>query len=201
MKRKFAFSAAVLALFAAAFVALQATAAPSPMQPVKHRSGTIKLERWMHATPNTNQLALASMGCFNLSINGVPVDQGGGPTWKNAADFTSNADAASQCGNEEPIGGGIIVPGAPYGAVYGAQTLTGRKGQIFLTLAGDYNLGGPVDKGLGGLQGSGHWTITGGTGAYMGLQGKGEWTADLGAIALGLSYCRHVETGTVWWTK
>ncbi|MGD0167669.1 MAG: hypothetical protein ABSC51_10365 [Gaiellaceae bacterium] len=201
MKRKLAFSTAVLTLFAVAFIALQATAAPRTEHAIKHKSGKITIQRWLHAAPNANNLALASMGCFKLSINGEPVDQGGGPTWTNDASYTNDAAAASQCANEEPIGGGIIEPGAPYAAVYGAMTLTGRKGQIFITVAGDYNMGDPVENGLGALKGYGHWTITGGTGAYKGLQGQGEWTASLGALALKMPYCRHLETGHVWWTK
>jgi hypothetical protein len=84
--------------------------------------------------------------------------------------------------------------------VYAVQTRTGEKGQIFITIAGDYNISQTDYAGIPAMHGVGSWTITGGTGAYRGLQRKGNWTADLGAM-FSNSRCRHVETGQAWWSN
>jgi hypothetical protein len=44
-------------------------------------------------------------------------------------------------------------------------------------------------------QATGHWLITGGTGAYTGLQGAGTANCDVSHFP----YDRHIETGQVWW--
>ncbi|MGC9974639.1 MAG: hypothetical protein ABSC36_04535 [Gaiellaceae bacterium] len=72
MKRKLAFSAAVLVLFAVAFVALQATAAPRSMHAIKHRAGSITIEEWLHASPAISMHSMTTNACFTLK--GVLVD-------------------------------------------------------------------------------------------------------------------------------
>jgi hypothetical protein len=81
--------------------------------------------------------------------------------------------------------------------VYAVHTITGAKGQIFISFSGVYNLTTATSADVAAYQGTGTWLITGGTGAYAGLQGDGSWAAD----ATTFPYIRHTETGQVWWSS
>jgi hypothetical protein len=109
---------------------------------------------------------------------------------------------ASKCGNYEPVGGYVMVP-PPSGAnntlttFYAVHTLTLRRGQIFITYGGTYNLTGTESDGVPAYQtGPGTtWVISGGTGAYAGLQGEGTCSANASLFP----YIIHTATGKVWW--
>jgi len=156
------------------------------------QSGAITIETWLLANPDKNGLSGAVTACFKLK--GAFVDQGGEPNWTDStyADTTATSPA-NKCGDWQPVGGFVFVPGmkATTTSIYAVHTLTGQKGQIFITFTGTYNL---TNQGSDASQGSGAWVITGGTRAYSGIQGVGTWAAD----ASHFPYARHMETGTLY---
>jgi hypothetical protein len=152
-----------------------------------HRAGQITIQSWLLANPSTTGLAGTVTACFKL--DGAFSDQGGGPTWSDAT-YGDKTAPAHKCADWTPVGGFNFVPPASAGGedftLYAVHTITGQKGQIFITFAGSYNL---VSTNLG----TGTWVITGGTGVYEGVQGQGTWSAD----ATTFPYIRHTEIGTM----
>lgn len=165
----------------------------------QNASGAITIQSWLHSSPSTNGLSGTVVACFKIA--GAINDQGGDPSWNDATYVASTSSpASSKCGNAAPVGGYVFVP-APSTAtntldtVYAVHTITGARGDIFITFSGVYNLTTAAQTGVGPYQGAGTWLITGGTGAYTGLQGDGTWAADASTFP----NIRHTETGTVWW--
>ncbi|MGO9333030.1 MAG: hypothetical protein ACLQCU_03075 [Acidimicrobiales bacterium] len=178
---------------------VQVTAAGAAGAKNQRQSGAITIQSWLHANPSTNGLSATVLACFK--VTGAITDQGGRPTWNDATyAVTSTASPASgKCGNAAPVGGYLMVPPPSptntLSTVYAVHTITGAKGQIFISFSGVYNLTTAASAKVAPYQGTGTWLITGGTGAYAGLQGNGTWAAD----ATTFPYIRHTETGKVWW--
>lgn len=186
MKRTIVVTIASLAALLLALPAVAAVghAAPHPAS-AGPRSGPITIESWLHATPSATGLSGTVTACFKLQ--GAFVDQGGGPTWTTST-YSDTTNLAGKCGDWTPVGGFVFVPPttatSTLSTVYAVHTVTGQKGQFWITFSGTYDL-------VNTYQGSGTWVITGGTGAYTGVQGEGTWTAD----ATQFPYIRHTETG------
>lgn len=180
MKRTVVVTGAILA---ALLLVLQASAAGGSTGHAKKHSGPITIESWLHANPSKTGLSGTVKACFKLK--GAFDAQGGGPTW-NDSTYATATPPANQCGDWQPVGGFSFVPpvSGTLSTLYAVHTITGQKGQIFITFAGTYDL-------VKTFQGSGTWVITGGTGTYNGVQGEGTWTADAGKFP----YIRHTETG------
>ena len=182
MKRKIGL--VVLGVFAAALLAVgpATSLAGSP-----HRGGQVTIQSWLLGNPSSTGLAGTVTACFRL--DGALSDQGGGPTWSDAT-YSDKTAPAAKCEDWTPVGGFSFVPPASAGGedftLYAVHTITGQKGQIYITFAGSYNL-------VSTYQGSGTWVITGGTGAYEGARGEGTWSAD----ATTFPFIRHTEIGTV----
>jgi hypothetical protein len=180
-------------------VAQVTSAGATGIKSQQNGSGAVTIQSWLHASPSANGLSGTVVACFKMK--GAIADQGGGPSWNDTTYVASAAfPASSKCGNAAPVGGFIFVPAPSTAAntldtVYAVHTITGAKGQIFITFSGVYNLTPASQASLGSYQGAGTWLITGGTGAYAGLQGDGAWAADASTFP----YIRHTETGTVWW--
>ena len=186
MKRKLATLAALPAVLVTAVLIAQAsTFASSPRPAHPGASGPITIQTWLHATPDKNGLSGTVTACFKLS--GAFHDQGGGPNWTDStyAD-TKVTSPANKCRNWYPVGGFVFEPGTKTTdtTLYAAQTLTGKRGTLFITYSGTYDL-------VTTFQGSGSWVITGGTGAYARAHGGGTWVAD----ASDFPYAHHTETG------
>jgi hypothetical protein len=169
----------------------------------KKPSGAITIESWLSANPAPTQLSGTVKACFKLK--GVLVDRGGEPTWSNSTSYANVpnpvTDLSKKCDDWTPVGGFSFVPPASGNpnlmTLYAVHTITGKKGQIFITFAGAYNFSGAELAGIANMKGHGTWVITGGTGAYVGLQGEGLWDAD--ANTIGNGYIRHDEQGEVHW--
>jgi hypothetical protein len=175
---------------------VQVAAAGASNATHQHQSGVITIQSWLHANPSTNGLSATVVACFK--VTGAITDQG----WNDATyAVTSTSSPASKCGNAAPVGGYIMVPPPSstntLSTVYAVHTITGAKGQIFISFSGVYNLTTATSADVAAYQGTGTWLITGGTGAYAGLQGDGSWAAD----ATTFPYIRHTETGQVWWSS
>jgi hypothetical protein len=155
------------------------------------QSGAITIESWLWGNPDKNGLSGTVKGCFKLK--GAFVDQNGQPNWTDST-YTDTAvtSPANKCGDWQPVGGFVFVPGVntPDTTVYAAHTISGQKGQLFITFSGTYDLVKTYQTT------SCNWVITGGTGAYSGIQGEGTCTAD----ASHFPYVRHTETGKLWRT-
>lgn len=181
------------ALLAAGLLTVGATSSFGSSGHVVKKPTTISIQSWLQVTPATTGLAATVKACFRLS--GAFKDKGGGPSWTDDTYATvpvNHADLAGKCDDWTPVGGAVFVPpatGTIY-TLYAVHTITGQKGQIFITFAGTYDLG------PGTLTGSGTWVITGGTGAYDGVRGEGMWTADA-ATLFDAGYIQHTETGTM----
>ena len=139
------------------------------------------------------------------------------------------AAAARECADKEPAGAAVLVPPPEPGqyqfgaytatapatpptytglsTVYAVHTLVGRKGDIFISFSGTYNMTSsvvPVKLPNGSTVNveplttgpACTWVITGGTGAYAGIQGSGTCFANLENT---LPYANHTEHGSVWW--
>jgi hypothetical protein len=174
-------TATAVLLLICALLAVSSTAGARTSQA---KSGTITIESWLQATPSATGLSGTVKACFRLS--GALSDQGGGPAWTDAASYTDKSAPTAQCGSARPVGGFVLVPPLASATLYAVHTLTGKKGRIFITFAGVYDL-------ATAFMGSGTWVITGGTGTYSGLEGEGTWSADASTFP----YIRHTETGTV----
>ncbi len=150
-----------------------------------HKSGAVTIQSWLLASPSSTGLAGTVKACFRLS--GAFADQGGKPTWSNRS-YASTSSPKDACRDWTPVGGFNFTPPARGDAspLYAVHTLTGPKGQIFITFAGTYNL-------VSTFLGSGTWVVTGGTGAYVGIRGEGTWSADASTFP----YIRHTEVGTL----
>jgi hypothetical protein len=193
-------AAAAAAALVPLTVAQMASAGATGLKPQQNASGAITIQSWLHSSPSANGLSGTVVACFK--IDGAITDQGGDPNWDDATYVASTSSpASSKCGDAAPVGGYVFVP-APSTAtnsldtVYAVHTITGVKGQIFITFSGVYNLTTAAQSGVGPYQGAGTWVITGGTGAYTRLQGDGTWAADASTFP----DIRHTETGTVWWS-
>ena len=150
------------------------------------QSGPITIQSWLYANPDKNGLSGTVMACFKLS--GAFVDKGGSPNWTDATyTDTSTTAPANKCSDWQPTGGFVFVPGVKTTdtTVYAVHTITGQKGDLFITFSGTYDLVKTYQTT------SCNWVITGGTGAYSGVQGEGTCTAD----ASHFPYIRHTETG------
>ena len=174
------------ALVVVLVLVLQASASfGSPGQAKKH-SGPITIESWLLASPSETALSGTVKACFKLK--GSFYDQGGDPTWSDSTYAVVTSSLAHKCGDWQPVGGFVLVPpvSGTLSTLYAVHTLTGQKGDIFITFSGTYDL-------VTTFQGSGTWVITGGSGAYTGVKAEGTWTAD----ASGFPYIRHTETGLI----
>jgi hypothetical protein len=151
------------------------------------QSGPITIQSWLLASPSATGLSGTVTACFKLK--GTFSDQGGRPSWTDTTYDAKPASLAGKCGDWTPVGGFNFVPPAAGGdlsTLYAVHTITGQKGQIFITFAGTYDLATTYT-------GSGTWVVTGGTGAYQGIRGSGTWAVD----ATRFPYIRHTETGTL----
>jgi hypothetical protein len=168
-------------------MAAAALLAASPAEAKKARHGAggqITIESWLHGSFSATGLSATVKACFRL--RGALSDQGGKPRWNNAASYADKSNPPAQCGDERPVGGAILVPPMSAATLYANHTMRGKKGRIFITFAGVYDL-------VTTLTGSGTWVITGGTGAYRGLEGEGTVSADASTFP----YARHTSTGVV----
>jgi hypothetical protein len=186
MKRTVVVTGAILA---ALLLVLQASAAGRSTEHAKKHSGPITIQSWLHANPDRNGLSGIVKACFKLK--GAFVDQNGKPNWTDSTYTSATATSpATKCGDWQPAGGFVFVPGVKTKdtTVYALHTITGQKGQLFITFSGTYDLVKTFQTT------SCHWAITGGTGAYSGVQGEGTCAADAGKFP----YIRHTETGQMW---
>jgi hypothetical protein len=154
--------------------------------PTKH-SEQVRIESWLLANQLTGDLSGTVKACFKLT--GAFKDEGGGPTWSNTSYSSVPSDLATKCDDWTPVGGYNFEPspGMDHATLYAVHTIAGKKGLIFITFAGHYDLATTY-------QGNGTWVITGGTGAYEKVHGEGTWTAD----AHTFPYIRHTEEGVMW---
>ncbi len=173
-------------LLAAVLLTVGATTSLGSSGHVAKRGGAITIQSWLLANPSQTGLSGTVTACFRLED--AFSDKGGKPAWNDGTYDQVPASLASKCGDWTPVGGFNFVPptsGNDF-TLYAVHTITGQKGQIFITFAGAYDL-------VSTYQGTGTWVITGGTGAYEGARGEGTWTAD----ASRFPYIRHTETGTM----
>jgi hypothetical protein len=154
------------------------------------QGGQITIQSWLLASPSKTGLSGTVKACFKL--RGAFADQGGKPTWNDTTYGQVPASLAGKCGDWTPVGGFSFVPPASGNdsTLYAVHTITGQKGQLYITFAGTYDL---VPNTPGAFTGSGTWVITGGTGAYEGVFGEGTWEANAAAFP----YIQHTETGTM----
>lgn len=107
-------------------------------------------------------------------------------------------DCGTLTGDYRFAGFGHLKNGDP-NSIHSDQTLVGTNGTITIALVGLY---GPFVNGV--TAGSGHWVVTGGSGAYANLHGEGSWsaTADFTAAFAGVGppVVFHVDTGQVQWS-
>lgn len=153
------------------------------------QSGAVALEYWFRMDADKNGLVVLISGCFKLS--GVLQDEAGGPTWTEATFKDTKATApANKCQVWMPVGAIVTVknPAGKLDSYYAQKEVTGKLGSIFISFSG---------TATNDTQATGHWIITGGTGAYTGLQGAGTAMCD----AAMFPYEYHVETGNVWWVS
>ena len=151
---------AVLVPFAVVQVASAGTSTVKP----QHHAGAITIQSWLYAVPSENVMSATVWDCFK--ITGAITDEGGGPTWTNDTSYhapntkTSGGvtAASAECADKVPAGGFILVPppeagqyqfaqytsatGSPGGlsTVYAVHTISGQKGDIYITFAGTYNM-------------------------------------------------------------
>jgi hypothetical protein len=81
-----------------------------------------------------------------------------------------------------------------HGAFTASEVLAGREGMLRLRLEGVF---GPLRGGI--AEGSGHWVVIGGTGAFDGARGAGTWSAvrDFRTAPRGLPSARSTYVGTL----
>jgi hypothetical protein len=164
------------------------------------QSDSIILRAILSGTFSQTMLSGTFKTCF--SLEGAFSDQGGGPTW-SSSNFTvgkTMKDFVSKCERWQPTGGFVLLPPAPGAVPKGAGTLStlwanwhlrGQQGQIFLQVAGTYDL-------VKTFQGSGSWIITGGTGAYADVQGEGTCTFDASPLTKNLPFALGIMTGRMY---
>ncbi len=181
MRRVFAIALALAAATALA-LAVSSSFGSSSRQ---GKTGPLKvgIESWLYASPSASGLAGTVKACFKLT--GALADQGGKPAWADGSAYI-DVKPATACGDWTPVGGFSFTPPLSQATLYAVHTITGAKGQLFVTFAGVYDLAKT-------FQGHGTWVITGGTDAYKGVTGEGVWDAD----ATSFPYIRHTETGHV----
>jgi hypothetical protein len=207
------------------------SAGATGVQHQQDQPGAVTIQSWVYAVPSENVLSGTLWGCTRISgaivdQSGGPTwanqSQYEAPTHvQGAAAITA---ASHECADKVPVGGFVHVP-PPYPgqyqfakytatpnstyaqstgltSLYSDQTISGQKGDIFITIASAYNMtDNPVLVGTTEVQpfttGPGAtWVITGGTGAYAGLQGDGTWFGD----AAMFPWIYRPGTGRVWWT-
>jgi hypothetical protein len=163
-----------------------ASSAGSNGHATKH-SEQVKIESWLLANQLAGDLSGTVNACFKLT--GASKDEGGDPTWSDSSYASVPSDLATKCDDWTPVGGYNFepTPGMNHATLYAVHTIAGKKGLIFITFAGHYDLAATY-------QGNGTWVITGGTGAYEKMHGEGTWTAD----ARTFPYIRHTEEGVMW---
>jgi hypothetical protein len=215
------------------FAVVQVASAGTSTVKQQHQAGAITIQSWLYAVPSENVMSATVWDCFK--ITGAITDEGGGPTWTNDTSYhapntkTSGGvtAASAECADKVPAGGFILVPppeagqyqfaqytsatGSPGGlsTVYAVHTISGQKGDIYITFAGTYNMTDsvvPVKLSNGttvavqplttGPQCT--WLITGGSGAYAGLQGSGTCFANAENT---FPWINHTEQGSVWWSS
>jgi hypothetical protein len=156
------------------------------------QSGPVTIQSWLLARQTPGDLSGTVKACFKLV--GAFQDEGGEPTWNEQtySDVPPNpADLTGKCGDWTPVGGFNLGPTVStehpeWSTLYAVHTLAGKKGLIFITFAGHYDL-------VSTFQGEGTWVITGGTGAYQKVHGEGTFTADASTFP----YIRHTEQGVI----
>jgi hypothetical protein len=177
------------------------------------QGGPVSIQSWVYIVPSENDLAGTLWGCTKIT-GAIQDESGGPTwhtTAEFAAPTllagTAAVNAAGlECAAKVPVGGFVHVPAPepgqyPYAtytatpnagpgqdtgltALYSYQTISGQKGDIFMTIASSYNFtNSPVKVGDVEVQPfttapAATWVITGCTGAYTGLQGDGTWFAD-----------------------
>jgi hypothetical protein len=166
------------------------------------KSASVTIQSWLQVTPSATGLSGTVKACFRL--NGYTSDQGGAPSWSDESSYAAvpanHANLAGKCGAWTPVGGAVFVPPTAQHpslwTLYAVHTITGKKGQIYITFSGVYNLTGTAAEGVPALNGSGTWVITGGTDAYKSVHGEGTWTADASTL-FDAGYIRHTENGVL----
>ena len=155
-------------------------------------AGPVTIQSWLLASQTAGDLSGTVKACFKLV--GVLQDEGGEPTWNEQtySDVPPNpADLVGKCDDWTPVGGFNLGPTVStehpeWSTLYAVHTIAGKKGLVFITFAGHYDL-------VSTFQGEGTWVITGGTGAYQNVHGEGTWTADASTFP----FIRHTEQGVI----
>jgi hypothetical protein len=221
---------AALSLVPLTLVEVTTASASGAKHPQEQQSGSVTFQSWVYIVPSENSLTGTLWGCTKITGALVDVS-GGPTWNSDAAyaaptrlTGTAAVTAAShQCADKVAVGGYIHVPAPepgqyPYATytatpnaspgqetgltpLYSVQTISGQKGDIFMTIAGAYNFTdspvkvGSVEVQPGTTAPAATWVITGGTGAYVGLQGDGTWYGDSKTAP----WIYKPATGKVWW--
>jgi hypothetical protein len=210
----------------------QVTTANAASKTHQHdQPGVIAIQSWVYAVPSENVLSGTLWDCTKIS-GAIEDESGGPTWASDAAyaaptqmTGTTAVDAAShECANKEPAGGFVHVPPPEPGqypfaqytatpnataetetgltSLYSDQTISGQKGDIYITIASTYNFTSNAIK-VGNVEvqpwttaPGASWVITGGTGAHAGLQGSGTWFGN----AATFPWIYRPGTGKVWWT-
>jgi hypothetical protein len=194
------------------------------------QAGAVTIQSWVYAVPSENVLTGTLWACtkitgaINEESGGPTWDSDSVYSAPEQLQGAAAVKAASQeCADKVPVGGFVHVPapepgqypfaqypatpGAAPGqstgltALYSDQTISGPKGDIFITISSAYNFTAkaiqvgnvtvpPWATGPGAT-----WVITGGTGDYAGLEGNGTWYGN----AATFPWIFRPGTGKVWW--
>lgn len=196
------------------------------------QGGPVTIQSWLYIMPSENDLAGTLWACTKIT-GAVQDESGGPTWHSDAAfaaptllTGTAAINAAGQeCADKVPAGGFVHIPAPepgqyPYATytatpnagpgqdtglvpLYSYQTISGQRGDIFMTIAASYNFtNSPIKIGNVEVQPfttapAATWVITAGTGAYAGLQGYGTWFADSAMVP----WVYKSATGKVWWAN
>ncbi|HXW81705.1 MAG TPA: hypothetical protein VEJ84_19525 [Acidimicrobiales bacterium] len=213
------------------FAVSQVTSAGAAgVRPDQAQAGTVTIQSWVYAVPSEDVLSGTLWACtkitgaINEESGGPTWDSDSAYSAPEQLQGTAAVTAASrECADKVPVGGFVHVPApepgqypfAQYTATPGAasgqstglstlysdQTISGQKGDIFITIASAYNFTAkPIQVGSVTVQPwatgpDATWVITGGTGDYAGLEGSGTWYGN----AATFPWIYRPGTGKVWW--
>jgi hypothetical protein len=118
-----------------------------------------------------------------VTIQSRTVVIGGEESGLTVGCFSRDGDAGISSGEYRARGRGAFAAG---------EVLAGREGMLRIRLEGVF---GPVRDGV--AEGTGHWVVTGGTGALEGLRGTGTWTGVRDFRKPGLPTARGTYVGVL----
>ena len=213
-------------------VEVTTAAASSVRHEQVQQGGPVTIQSWLYIMPSENDLAGTLWACSKITgaiqdESGSPTwhtdAEFAAPTLLTGT-AAINA-AGGECADKVPTGGFVHIPAPepgqyPYAAytatpnagpgqdtglvpLYSYQTISGLRGDIFMTIAASYNFtSSSIEVGNVEVQPfttapAATWVITGGTGAYAGLQGDGTWFADSAMVP----WVYKSATGKVWWAN